>query len=171
VLVLETERLSLRRLSEDDAEFILELLNEPAFIRYIGDRGVRSREDACRYIRTGPLDSYARFGYGLYRVDLRDGLVPIGICGLLKRDTLDHPDLGFAFLQRHWARGYGFESARAVLQHARGTLGLGRVLAITSPDNTASITLLEKLGFRFERLATLSAGAPEIKLFASDPDR
>lgn len=164
--VLETERLALRRLTTDDAEFILELLNEPSFRQHIGDKGVRTNADACRYIETGPMASYERFGFGLYRVETKDGREPIGICGLLKRDSLPDVDLGFALLPRFWSKGYAFESASAVLAHARDTLGLKRVLAVTSPDNVASINLLEKLGFRFERMSRLAEDAPEIKVFS-----
>jgi RimJ/RimL family protein N-acetyltransferase len=114
------------------------------------------------------MASYDRFGFGLFLVELKDGKEPIGICGLLKRDSLPDVDLGFAFLPRFWAMGYAFESASAVLAHARGSWGLNRVLAITSPDNTPSIRLLEKLGFRFERMARLAEGEPQIRVFASD---
>lgn len=165
--VLETERLVLRRMSIDDAPFIVELLNDPSFVRHIGDRGVRTRDDACRYILTGPVSSYERLGFGLYLVELKDGSVPIGICGLLKRDSLEHVDLGFAFLPRFRSRGYAFESASAVLAHARDTLGLQPILAITSEGNVASVRLLERLGFRFVRMARLSEGQPEVRLFAS----
>jgi len=168
VPVLETARLSLRRLSLDDAEFILGLLNEPSFLRHIGDKGVRTKVDACQYISTGPRASYERFGFGLLLVELKAGKEPIGICGLLKRDWLDHADLGFAFLPRFWSKGYAFESASGVLAYARGTLGLKRILAITSQDNAASIGLLEKLGFRLERMARPSEAESEVKVFASD---
>jgi len=166
--VLESARLRLARLAFDDAGFILELLNEPDFLRYIGDKGVRSREDAHRYLEQGPLASYARFGYGLYRVGLRPGGEPIGICGVLKRETLEHPDLGFALLARFRCRGYGLEAADAVMRHARHDLGLKRLLAITTRDNVASIRLLERLGFGFERMAEVRAGEPELKVFARD---
>jgi len=166
--VLETERLVLRRLTADDAGFILELLNDPAFLRYIGDKGVRTRADACRYIETGPVASYERHGFGLYRVELKDGGEPIGMCGLLKRDYLPDVDIGFALLPRHRSKGYAFESASAVLAHARDTLGLKRVLAITSPDNVASIGLLADLGFRFERMARPAENEPEVKVFLRD---
>ncbi len=166
--VLETERLALRRLTTDDAQFILELLNEPSFLRYIGDKGVRTNADACRYIETGPMASYERFGFGLYRVELKDSREPIGICGLLKRDSLPDADIGFALLPRYWSKGYAFESASAVLAHARDTLGLRRVLAITSPDNVASINLLEDLGFRFERVSRLAEDTPEIRVFSKN---
>jgi RimJ/RimL family protein N-acetyltransferase len=169
MVVLETGRLALRRISLDDAEFILGLLNEPSFVRYIGDKGVRTRADACRYISAGPMASYERFGFGLFLVELKDGGEPIGMCGLLKRDWLDEADLGFAFLPRFWSMGYAFESASAVLAHARDTLGLKRILAITSEDNAASIGLLGKLGFRLDRLARPSEAEPEVRVFAADP--
>ena len=163
--LIETPRLVLRHLAPDDAGFILELLNDPAFLRHIGDKGVRNKRQARAYIRNGPMASYDRFGFGLYLVALKDG-APIGICGLLKRQTLDDVDLGFAFLPHFRALGYAFESAQAVLAHARATRGLTRVLAITSPDNAASIGLLEKLGFSFQRMAQLTPAEPPIKLFA-----
>jgi ribosomal-protein-alanine N-acetyltransferase len=166
--LIETPRLALHRLTTDDADFILELLNEPSFLRFIGDKGVRTREDACRYILAGPMASYDRFGFGLYRVQLKTGGEPVGMCGLLKRDSLADVDVGFAFLPRFWSRGFAFESACAVLAHGRQTWGLKRILAITSPDNEASIRLLAKLGFRFERMARLSGDAPEVKVFAAD---
>ena len=164
--VLETERLVLVRLSKDDARFLLELLNEPSFLRFIGDKGVRTEADARRYVETGPLASYERFGFGLLRVELKESGEPIGMCGLLKRDALPDVDVGFAFLPRFWSKGYAFESASAVLAHARDALGLRRVLAITSPDNEASIRLLGKLGFRFERMARVPEDGPEVRLFA-----
>lgn len=166
--VLETERLALRQLSADDAEFIVELLNQPSFIQNIGDRGVRTNEDAVGYIQNGPVASYERFGFGLYLVELKGTAIPIGICGLLKRETLQDVDVGFAFLPQFWSRGYAVESASAVLKHGRNVLGIGRILAITSPENHGSIKVLEKIGLRFERLMKLSEGEPEIKLFVSD---
>jgi RimJ/RimL family protein N-acetyltransferase len=169
VLVLETPRLALRRLSLDDAAFILELLNDPSFLRYIGDKEVRTSDDARRYIETGPIASYERFGFGLFRVELKDTREPIGMCGLLKRDALPAPDLGFALLPRFWSKGYAFESASAVLAYAQETCGLTRILAITSLDNAPSILLLAKLGFRFEHMTRLAEGAPEIRLFAYAP--
>ena len=131
--VLETERLTLQRLSARDAVFIVELLNEPSFLRYIGDKGVRSEADACRYLQTGPMASYERHGFGLYRVERREGGEPIGMCGLLKRDWLGDVDIGFALLPRFRARGYALEAASGVLAHARDALGLTRIVAITSP--------------------------------------
>jgi RimJ/RimL family protein N-acetyltransferase len=166
--VLETERLVLRRLTGDDAAFIFKLLNEPSFLRYIGDKGVRTRADAVAYIENGPVASYERFGFGLYLVELREAEIPIGICGLLKRETLTNVDVGFAFLPAFWSKGYAFEAASAVMEYGRNILGIGRIVAITAPENESSIRLLEKMGLKFERQMVLSEGAPEIKLFASD---
>ena len=166
--VLETERLILRRLTEDDAEFILELLNDPSFLRFIGDKQVRNLDDARNYIRSGPMASYDRFGFGLFLTELKESSAPIGICGLLKRGTLDDVDIGFAFLPDFCGRGYGFESARAAMVYGRDAHGLKRIVAITSPENEPSIALLEKLGMKFERLIQLTEDAPEVKLFATD---
>jgi RimJ/RimL family protein N-acetyltransferase len=157
---LETVRLRIRRMTEADAPFIVDLLNDPAFLRFIGDKKVRTLEDARRYIVEGPIASYARFGFGLDVVTLKADDTPIGICGLLKREQLPDPDIGFAYLAAYCGVGYGREAAEACLSRAPA-----RILAITSPDNQASIRLLEKLGFRFERLTALSEGAPEVKLF------
>jgi [ribosomal protein S5]-alanine N-acetyltransferase len=168
VKVLETDRLILRRLTVEDAEFILELLNDPSFLRFIGDKKVRTLDDARNYIRSGPIASYERFGFGLFLTEVKESPAAIGICGLLKRDTLDDVDIGFAFLPEFCGRGFGFESARATMAYGRDVLGLNRIVAITSPDNDASIALLEKLGFTFERLTKLSDDAPEVKLFAAD---
>jgi RimJ/RimL family protein N-acetyltransferase len=162
--VIKTSRLDLRELDFNDAEFILQLLNEEAFIRFIGDKGVRTLSDARDYILQGPMDSYARNGFGLYAACLRDA-TPIGICGLVKREGLNDPDVGFAFLSRYWSLGYAVESAAAVLAHAREVLGLRRVVAITSPDNWPSIRVLEKIGLKYERMIRLVDHSPELKLF------
>jgi RimJ/RimL family protein N-acetyltransferase len=163
--VLETDRLALHRFSAEDAAFIVELLNDPSFLRYIGDKRVRTEADAVRYLEAGPLASYERLGFGLWRVGLRESGEPIGMCGLLKRDWLEDVDVGFAFLPRFWARGYAFEAASGVLNHARDALGLERVAAITSLDNEASMALLAKLGFRLESTARPSEKEEEVRLF------
>jgi RimJ/RimL family protein N-acetyltransferase len=168
MVVLETDRLRIRRLSLDDADFILRLLNEPSFIEYIGDKGVRSRDGARLYILNGPIASYEKFGFGLYLVELRESGAPVGMCGLLKRDVLEDVDIGYALIPDFWSKGYALESVSAVMSYASKVLGLKRVVAVVSPDNQSSIRLLEKLGFRFERMVKLSDGGPEIKLFASD---
>jgi len=164
--ILETDRLVLRRLAVEDAEFIFDLLNQPSFLQFIGDKGVRTIDDARNYILTGPIASYARFGFGLYLTELKPTQTPIGICGLLKRETLDDVDVGFAFLPQYWRHGYAFESASAVLAYGRDVLGLDRIVAITSPNNEASIKVLNKLGLKFERMIRLSEDAPEVRLFA-----
>jgi RimJ/RimL family protein N-acetyltransferase len=168
VIVIETERLTLRQLVTTDAEFILGLLNQPSFLRYIGDKGVRTIDDARNYIVSGPRNSYERNGFGLWLVELRNTKMPTGICGLLKRDTLTDADVGFAFLPEFWSMGYAYESASAVMGYARNVIGLKRVLAITNPDNARSIKVLEKIGLRFEKMIRLSESEPEINLFASD---
>jgi ribosomal-protein-alanine N-acetyltransferase len=168
MVVMQTNRLSLRRLSMADADFILRLLNEPSFIQNIGDRGVRTLEDARAYITNGPIASYEKHGFGLWMVEAKQSGASVGICGLLKRDVLDDVDIGYALLPEFWSQGFARESATAVLSFAREKLGLKRVLAVVSPDNQSSIRLLEKLGFSFERMVQLSPEAEEIKLFATD---
>jgi RimJ/RimL family protein N-acetyltransferase len=170
--VIQTARLNIRELDFGDAEFILGLLNEPSFIRNIGDKGVRTLADARNYILQGPMDSYTRNGFGLYATCLRHGALdgapagtPIGICGLVKREGLDDPDVGFAFLSRYWSKGYAVESAAGVLAYVREALHLLRIVAITSPDNAQSIAVLEKVGLRFERTIRLVDHGPELKLF------
>ncbi|HJZ82530.1 MAG TPA: GNAT family N-acetyltransferase [Pyrinomonadaceae bacterium] len=167
MIILETERLRLRHLSADDADFILELVNEPSFVRYIGDKQVRNLDDARKYIADGPVKSYEVNGFGLYLVQLKTSGTPIGMCGVLKRDTLPDPDIGFAFLPAYWNRGYAFESAAAVMRHARDVLRIDCILAITSPDNEASERLLGKIGLRFDRLIKLAEDASEVKLFST----
>jgi RimJ/RimL family protein N-acetyltransferase len=162
--VIQTPRVDLRELDLDDAEYILELLNEPGFIRFIGDKGVRTLADARDYLLQGPMDSYVRNGFGLFAACLRNG-TPIGMCGLVKREGLDDPDVGFAFLSRFWSKGYAVESAGAVLAYAIEALHLRRIVAITSPDNWSSIAVLEKIGFKFERMIRLVDHSPELKLF------
>jgi RimJ/RimL family protein N-acetyltransferase len=167
-MVIETERLRLRQLAPGDAAFILRLLNEPSFIENIGDKAVRTIEDATSYILTGPVASYERFGFGLYVVEAKETGVAVGMCGLSKRDALEEVDIGYAFLPEFWSKGYGLESASAVMAYAREGLGLKRIVAITSLDNQSSIRLLEKIGFRFERLIRLSDDDEEIKLFVCE---
>jgi len=163
--VLDTERLSLRRLAEDDAEFIHGLLNEPSFLQYIGDRGVRTPEDARAYIRNGPVTSYAANGFGLWLVSRREDGAPTGMCGLLKRETLDDVDIGFAFRPAFWRKGYAVEAGAAVLAHGRATFGLRRIVAITQPDNLGSIRTLQRLGLTFERMVPAPGEGIELQLF------
>jgi len=163
--VPETERLILRHMNDGDAEFILGLLNEPSFLRYIGDKKVRDLDGARQYILNGPVASYDRNGFGLCLVELRESHTPIGICGLLKRDELPDPDIGFALLPDFWNKGFAFEAANAVLQDGRERLSVEHILAITSLDNEASINLLERLGFKFEKVIKLSTDGEQVRLF------
>jgi len=158
----------LRHLSpETDAEFILELLNQPSFIRYIGDKGARNLDDARAYIVEGPVKSYQENGFGLYLVELKTDATPIGISGIIRRDTLPDADIGFAFLPEYWNQGYAFESASAIMTYARAALGLDRILAITTPDNESSARLLAKIGLRFERMIRMTDDAAELRLFTT----
>ena len=163
--IIRSERLDLRELDLQDDEFILRLLNEASFLRFIGDKGVRTLSDARDYISQGPMDSYRRFGFGLYLASLRGTDVPIGICGLVKREGLADVDVGFALLSQYCSRGYASESAAAVLAYGKQQLKLRRIVAITAPDNHASIAVLEKIGLTFERLIRLSEHSPELKMF------
>ena len=163
--ILTTDRLVLRELTLADAPFILALLTDPAWLRFIGDKGVRTLDDARDYISQGPLLNYERLGFGLYLTELKDGGVPIGLCGLVKRSTLADVDVGFAFLPQFRSQGYGFEAAAAVLAYGYGSLGLRRIVAVVAPDNAASIKLIEKLGLSFEGLVRLSEDGGESKLF------
>jgi RimJ/RimL family protein N-acetyltransferase len=166
--VLETERLILRWLTVEDGEFMLELLNDPSWLRFIGDRGVRTLDAARDYILKSIVAMYERLGFGLYLTELKDEGVPIGICGLIKRDSLEDVDIGFAFLPKFRGKGYAYESALAVMAYGKRTFGLNRLVAITSPDNHGSARVLEKLGFKFERMVRLSDDNAEVSLFASD---
>jgi RimJ/RimL family protein N-acetyltransferase len=167
VAVVTTPRLVVRDLRLEDAPFIVALLNDAAFIRNIGDRGVRTEEDAREYLTAGPLASYARHGFGLCAVTLAGSGELAGICGVLRRDELPEPDLGFAFLPQFRGQGYAFEAASAVKADARARLGLSTLLAIVNPENSASIRLLEKLGFTREGTVRLAGEAVDLSLFAA----
>ncbi|PGM97364.1 GNAT family N-acetyltransferase [Bacillus cereus] len=163
MIALETERLTLRWLDVKDAPFILELVNDPAWIQFIGDKGIKNLEDAKKYILNGPVDMYNKMGFGLYLVERKEDLTPLGMCGLIKRDSLEDVDIGFAFLEKFRSKGYGYESAAAVIEYGVQKLGLKRIVAITSIDNVASGTLLEKVGLRFEKI--ISDSGEDLKLF------
>jgi RimJ/RimL family protein N-acetyltransferase len=165
VITIDTPRLRLREFVFEDAAFIVQLLNEPSFIEFIGDRGVRTREDAERYLREGPMASYQAHRHGLLRLSLRDDDTPIGMCGLVKRDTLPHPDIGFALLPDYWGRGYVTEAAAAAMQHGRVTLGLRHILGITTPHNVRSITVLGKLGLSFLEEKPLGDRPEHLRIF------
>ena len=164
-VVLESERLRLREFEATDAPLILRLLNEAGFLRFIGDRGVRTEADALAYIERVAVAGYRRHGFGLYRVERRDGGEAVGMCGLMRKAWLDAPDLAYALLAAFEGRGYATEAAAAVLAHARDELGLERVAAVVQPDNPGSIRVLEKLGFTRERAVTDPAGV-ELALFS-----
>jgi len=168
-LSLQTPRLWLREFTEDDAPFIRELLNEPSFLKNIGDRGVRTDADARAYVRDRLGASYRRHGFGLWRVALRTDNTAVGMCGLVQRDYLEVPDVGFAFLDQHAGRGYATESGLEVVRHARAGLGLTRVCGITSSENTGSQRVLTKLGLQYERPIRPPADVRELMLFASGP--
>jgi|SRR5688572_4660235 len=164
--IVETERLRLRPFRAADAPLLLELLNDPLWLRFIGDRNVRTLDDALGYV--GKLEaSYARHGFGLYRVERKADGEALGMCGLVKRDTLPDPDLGFAFLERHRGAGYAEEAARGTLDHARRDLGLERIAAIATPDNERSVRLLERLGFaRAGTTAVSGNGKDTVEIWA-----
>lgn len=162
--VFETARLVLRRLSPGDAPFILELVNDPAWLRFIGDKGVRNLDDARGYIANGPADMYERLGFGLYCAERKTDGRPVGICGLIRRDGLDAVDLGFAFLPEFRKQGFAREAAAATLVHAREAFGFSRVLAITTPGNVDSIRLLESLGFADRGAVRLTPDAEEVRM-------
>jgi RimJ/RimL family protein N-acetyltransferase len=167
MIVLQTERLRVRHMTEQDAAFMLGLLNDPAWHRFIGDRGIRTLEGARDYILTGPMAMVARLGFGFDIVERVEDGCPIGVCGLAKRDFLDDVDIGYAFLPEYGGQGYAIEAARAVLAHAK-QLGLKRIVATVRPDNSASIRVLEKLGLRFERMIQAPDTKRELQLFAMD---
>lgn len=166
--ILDTKRLTLQQLTPDDAPFILDVLNEPAFHIYIGDKGIRKQQGALKYLEDGPIASYKNHGYGLYLVKETVSNVSIGICGLKKRETLNIPDLGYAFLNQYWGKGYATEAGRAVLDYAQKELNIPRIAAITHPENKGSIKVLTKLGFQFKKIVNLSGFDGPNKLFEID---
>ncbi len=163
--VIETDRLTLRRLTTKDAGFMLELMNEPGFIKHVADRGLRTTAEAADYLQEKIFPSYEKFGFGFYRVELKESGTPVGICGLVKRETLDAVDVGFSILQRFCGKGYAFEAAAAVIDYGRTVLGLQEIVGVTAPDNRISIRLLEKLGMHFQRKIHLPGYGPESLLF------
>ena len=163
--IIETERLLIREFNSEDVEFIVALLNTPAWLQFIGDRGVKNIEDAKSYLLNGHMESYRVNGFGLWMVELKDGSVPIGMCGLIKRDVLDDIDIGFAFLPQYTGKGYGYEAAATTMAYAKKPLGLTRIVAITDPVNIHSISLLKKLGMEFEKMVA-PYNEKELMLFA-----
>jgi ribosomal-protein-alanine N-acetyltransferase len=163
---IETERLLLRPLGMQDADFIIELLNDPSFIENIGDRKVHSVEDAHNYILKGPVTSYEKNGFGLCLVILKETGESIGMCGLIKRDALEDVDLGYAYLPRYWSNGYAVEAAKATLNFGWQVIGLKRIVAITDPLNNPSNRVLEKLGFVFEKMVKLAVDDIDLNMYA-----
>ncbi|MDN5216673.1 GNAT family N-acetyltransferase [Fulvivirgaceae bacterium BMA12] len=151
-IILETQRLILREISVEDAEFILILLNTPQYLKFIGDKNVRTIEEAEEYVKQGPIKSYRENGFGLWLILIKDQQMPIGICGLIKRDILDDVDIGFALLPEYLGLGYGYEIATATLKHGNEVLGLEQIVAIADINNIASMKLLNKIGLRFEKV-------------------
>lgn len=165
---LLTDRLALRWLTLDDASLMLTIWNDPDFLRHVGDRGIRTLDDAAMALAEGPMKLYSEYGYGPYRLALRDCDTPIGICGLFRRDFLDAPDIGFALLPGYRSQGLALEAARVVVDYAGNGLGLGRLTAIVSPGNAASIALIEKLGLQFEKMFTVPGDDDEVCLYGAD---
>jgi [ribosomal protein S5]-alanine N-acetyltransferase len=154
--LIETDRLAISHLTLDDAAFIIKLVNSPGWLQYIGDRNVKTLEDARRYLENGPMRSYEQWGFGLYRVAVKNTNTAIGMCGLIKREGLADIDIGFALLPAYAGQGYAYEAAAAVLSYGKTQLGLQRIVAICMVDNTPSIKLLQKLGLRFEKMIRLN---------------
>ena len=166
--VIDTERLSLRCLTADDAPMILALLNEPSFLQFIGDRKVRTLDDARAYITNGPMAMYERHGFGLWHTALRETGEPIGICGLIKRSSLPDVDVGFAFFPQYCGKGYATESAAAAIEFGKQRFGLTRIVAVMQKDNAISRRVLEKLGLEPEGTVRLVEGGEELELLGRD---
>lgn len=164
--VLTTPRLVLRQIEPPDAGFLCELMNEPAYLRHIGDRGVRTPADAAQYLAEKYVASYTARGYGLYVVESKSSGEVVGVAGFIKREVLADADIGFAFLERHREQGFAYEAAIALLGYARAVLGFRRINGVTAPANVASIRLLEKLGLRYERMILLEGNDAESRLYA-----
>lgn len=160
---LATDRLTISKLSYNDAAFILELVNSPGWLKFIGDRNITTEENAKEYLKNGPLKTYSEFGFGLFRISLGSSGLPIGICGLLKRDYLDFPDLGFALLPKFEGSGYAQESCRAILKYTREYLNVPALYAIVTPENQKSRHLLSKLDF--EMIETITENDTHLDLF------
>ncbi len=168
IIVLETDRLILRHFSFEDAPFILTLLNEESYLRNIGDKKVRTLDDAKNHLMTGPMESYKLNGFGLFCVELKETRTAIGTCGLLKRDFLAVNDIGYAFLPEFRSKGYAHEAVAGVLEHSKQEFGLSEIAAFVNPDNAPSIRLLGKLGFNYKKMMTLPDTQKDVKLYLYD---
>lgn len=167
MIILETERLALREVTADDAAFVLDLLNSPGFLENIGDRGVRSLDEARAYIAERVLGSYREHGFGMWLTQQKADARPIGLAGLVRREGLEMPDVGYAFIADAWGRGYAQEAAAAVLAHAQGPMGIPKLAAITTPENFASMAVLRKIGFTFQGMITLPGAERESTYFTA----
>jgi RimJ/RimL family protein N-acetyltransferase len=165
--ILETERLQLREFTMDDTAFIIELVNSEGWLKFIGERNVKTEEQAKAYLENGPMKSYREHGFGLSMVEIKEDNRKIGMCGLLKRDTLEHPDIGFAFLPEWMGKGYAFEIACATLIYASNTLKIPTICAIVVPENNRSIKLLEKIGMTFMKRVQLPPNHEELLLYST----
>jgi ribosomal-protein-alanine N-acetyltransferase len=163
--VIETGRLRLRHLALDDAPFMLKLLNDTSFLANIGDKGIRTLEEARQFLLDSHIASYARHGYGHYMVEIRDTDEAIGTCGLINRSFIGEIDIGFAYLPAYWSRGYATEAARAVMDHAQRILGIEGIVAVVSPHNRGSIRVLEKLGLQLAGPTRLAPDGEWIHLY------
>jgi RimJ/RimL family protein N-acetyltransferase len=168
---LQTERLSLRRLTLEDADLMLAVWNDPAFYKYVGDRGIRTREQAQEAMAAGALQLYENYGYGPFRVALRESDQPIGICGLFRREGFDDPDIGWSVLPDHGGKGFAFEAGTAVLNYAFEELALNYVVAFISAENMPSIGLAKKLGLRYERMTRMVGDEEDVCLYSMTHDR
>lgn len=166
LLVTETARLRLRRLTEGDAAFMLRLLNEPGFLANIGDKGVRTLDDAVTHLRTGPLDSYAVHGFGMWRMERKSDGVPLGLCGLLRRNGMEDVEVGYALLAEHEGQGYTSEAALACRDLALTVFGLPRIVGIVTPGNSGSERILQKLGLTYQGLREVHPGKPPVAFYA-----
>ena len=163
--ILETERLLLREFTKKDAAFIVTLLNTPTFLKFIGDKKIRTIDEAENYLATGPIKSYEGNGFGLWLFYLKDNKAPIGMCGFIKRDTLEDIDIGYAMLPEYENNGYAFEICNAVMNYGKTKLGINRIIAITTKENVRSSSLLNKIGLYFEKNIRLGEDKEELMLF------
>lgn len=164
-IIIETERLILLEFNVQDAAFFFELVNDPAWIRYIGDRNVNHIEDAEKYLTERIIPSYQEFGYGFYLVRTKESDTSIGMSGLIKREGLDHTDIGYAFLPSYRGKGFAFEATKGVLDYGKDVLNINPIVAITDLDNVKSIRLLKKLGFQFDQIIQIPEGAKNCRLY------
>jgi len=170
-IIINTERLILREAEPSDNQFFFDLLNTPKWIKYIGDRGIKTLKNAEDYISDKLINSYKTKGYGLYVYELKESHIPIGICGFIKREYLDSVDIGFALLPEYERKGYTYEISIAVLENGEKNLSINNVYAITSKDNIASQELLKKLGFNFKSILNEPDSNEEILLYLKESEK